>query len=289
MKTRLFILFIIINSIVFSQANTEVDLRWKLNKGDTVSYITIMQEIDTLEMTLDDDLLFTELSEISTGIEGKLDEFIELLRGSLQNFNLETIIYNEGENYHKVEMINTPEPDETDDSNDSEFEGIMKTMMTGVMLRGSVYENGEIHSFWVKTEQYNLLAMLCELPAKPVQPGDIWSLDVKLINNDQNFDCDSSYKINQVELTSVDVENNDTIATLEYNIAEYVSGVFSVPSFTGKSPKKKKTTLYVSLHAVARFSVSKGYWIYYDGVLSTKMTGISNTNGSQKLSLILKQ
>ena len=71
-------------------------------------------------------------------------------------------------------------------------------------------EDLESASFWVKSSQKNLIAIFFQLPAKPVKIGDKWSLDINLIANDQNFECDSAYKINEVTLTDIKKVNGET-------------------------------------------------------------------------------
>lgn len=166
---------------------------------------------------------------------------------------------------------------------------MMQSMTQGVMLRGSVYETGGIHSFWVKSAQKNLIALFFELPTKPVKVGDKWSLDINLITNDQNFDCDSSYKINEVTLADIKKINGETIAVLKYNIVEYVKGNFNTPSFFGSEGGQKETMMKFTHQGIAEFSVDKGRWINYDGIMSLEATGVMTANKKTKFTLIDEQ
>jgi len=158
-------------------------------------------------------------------------------------------------------------------------------MNQGVMLRGSVYAKGGVHSFWVKAQQKNLIAILFELPTQPVKVGDTWSLDVNLISNDQNFSCDSSYKMNTVTLTELKKVKGETVATLKYEIEEYVSGTFSTPMFKeggGGTP----TMMRFSHLGIAEFSVDRGRWISYDAIMSLDATGVLRSRKKTKFSLM---
>lgn len=82
------------------------------------------------------------------------------------------------------------------DSTANEMVDMMQKMSGGVMLRGAVYEDGSIESFYVKNDQRNLIALFFQLPDKAVRIGDTWSIDVNFISMDQNFKCDTSFKQN---------------------------------------------------------------------------------------------
>src|SRR5690606_18646859 len=107
----------------------------------------------------------------------------------------------------------------------------LQSMYQGVVLRGSVYETGPIHSFWVKNDQKNLIALFFQLPENPVKIGDKWSLEVNFIGNDQTFVCDNAYKTNEVTLTDIKEVNGEKIAVLEYNLIEFVEGSVEAPFF----------------------------------------------------------
>jgi hypothetical protein len=158
----------------------------------------------------------------------------------------------------------------------------MNKALTGVMLRGSVYEDGTIESFYTKNDQKNLLAMFFELPGKPVKVGDTWSISVHLISMDQNFTCDSSYRKNNVTLVGIENKNGEHFANLRYDIVEYVEGSFISPF----DNSKVETIMKVTFTAAAYFSLEKGRWVVFDGVMSQSSSGIMSSRSKQKLSLI---
>ncbi len=159
-------------------------------------------------------------------------------------------------------------------------------MSEGVMLRGSVYETGGIHSFWTKSNQKNLISIFFELPTKPVQAGDTWDLDINLISNDQNFECDSSYKINKVTMVDMKKIQGENIAVLKYDITEYVKGNFTTPSFGGNSGGQTETMMKFTYQAVAEFSIDRGRWISYDGIMTFAASGVMTANKKTKFTLI---
>lgn len=111
-------------------------------------------------------------------------------------------------------------------------------------------------------------------------------MDINLITNDQNFECDSAYKINEVTLNEIKTVKGETIAVLRYNIVEYVKGDFNAPAFFGKEGGMKESMMKFSHQGIAEFSVDRGRWINYDGIMSFEATGIMTANKKTKFTLI---
>ena len=112
-------------------------------------------------------------------------------------------------------------------------------------------------------------------------------MDINLISNDQNFRCDSSYKLNKVTLIDIKKINDETIAFLKYDIIEYVKGIFNSPGFFTGGSKQVETMMRFSHQAVAEFSIDKGRWIAYDGIMDFKATGIMKADKKTEFSLVV--
>lgn len=292
MKLRLTILLAVIATTAFGQRNQTVDLKWKIGENEKLNYATVMSDIDTSAIEIDFGGLFKSLSDnTKSGIKESKD-FFKKFNDAFKNLDYITTLSTEEDGV--IEIIMTTRPKEnvkeaeidSTDSKEAKILKMMQSMNQGVMLRGSVYETGDIHSFWVKSNQKNLIALFFQLPKNPVKIGDKWSLDVNLIANDQNFKCDSAYKINEVTLTDIKKVDGETVAVLKYNIVEYVSGDFNSPSFFGNKGGKKKTMMKFSHQGIAEFSIEKGRWITYDGILSMEASGLMTTNKKTKFTLI---
>src|SRR5690625_7738523 len=139
---------------------------------------------------------------------------------------------------------------------DSEIGGLesLFSIQSGVLFRCSVYETGGIHSFWLNSSQKNLIAIFFELPKNPVKIGDKWSLDINLISNDQNFECETAHKINEVELIDIKNINGERIAVLQYHIEEYVEGQFNSHTFFGCNRGDTETMMSYSYDCNAYYS-----------------------------------
>lgn len=292
MKLRFITLLSVIVTTVFGQRNQTVDLKWKIGENEKLNYATVMSDIDTSTIEMDFSRLFKSLSESTKSGMNESKDFFKKFNNSYKNLDYITTLSSDENGVIDIVMTTRPKENiqeaEIDSTNSKEAEilKMMQSMNQGVMLRGSVYETGDIRSFWVKSSQKNLIAIFFQLPAKPVKIGDKWSLDINLIANDQNFECDSAYKINEVTLTDIKKVNGETVAVLKYNIIEYVNGDFNSPSFSGNNRRIKKTMMKFSHQGIAEFSIDKGRWITYDGIMSLEASGVMTANKKTKFTLI---
>jgi hypothetical protein len=99
-------------------------------------------------------------------------------------------------------------------------------LLGSVQIRADVNNKGEIKSFWLERKQANMVALMFQLPPKPVKAGDSWPVDVNLISFDGNFICSYQDKKNLVTLVRIEKETGKRKAVLNYNITEKVSGKY---------------------------------------------------------------
>lgn len=273
------------------QATNPVYLKWKIGVKEQLKYMTAMDEIDSPELNVDLGRLFDQTGDslkIRTGIT---ESIFRQLRKAFQDKQYETTLSSSTGDIVDIlvtlkpqSSVQTEKEDSTEDIADN-LMNMAQTMNGGVMLRGSVYANGGIHSFWVKGDQKNLIALLFELPGKPVKTGDKWSLDVSLISMDQNFKCDSSYRKNEVTLVELRQTQDGQVAVLSYDIEEFAKGEFGGPMV---SKGKAATMMNISYRGLAEFSLDRGRWITYDGIMSINFTGLLSAKGKTRFSLVQK-
>jgi hypothetical protein len=290
MDKILTLVFVFLAIASFGQKKQKVDLDWKIGKEEKLSYLTVMSDIDTSSTQLNFGSLFKSFSD-STGKDmSQAKDFFKKLNAAFKNVNVVTTLTNKGGGVIDIVAVakqnkNELQSDTTNSKQDRMIK-MMKAMGQGVLLRGSVYESGGIHSFWTKTNQKNLISIFFELPTKPVQVGDTWKLDVNLISNDENFECDSSYNLNKVTLVEIKKIQGENIAVLKYDIVQYVKGNFSMSKLTGNGGEQTKTMMKFTHQALAEFSIDKGRWISYDGIMSLVASGVMTANKKTKLTLI---
>lgn len=284
----------------------EIELNWKLAEGDSLFYKTEMEPIEESSFSIDMDGVFDSFPDSTRGDSSKIDpkdivkDLSESLRERVNNLEMLSILSNSPDFddvidiemvSKKKEVIQEEQPDESSDRDVvDDIKDFTNSMLEGTMLRGSVNKDGSLHSFWVKSRQKNLLCMFFELPKGKLKKGDTWQLDnISYVGNDQNFRCRKAEKRNLVQLVDIKVVEGETIAVLEYDLYEFVSGEFSrFPIFSSEKAKEKPTTMYFAFKAKAEFSVDQGKWLNYSGILSTESTGFMESKEVQRISLIEK-
>ncbi|WP_204346650.1 hypothetical protein [Psychroserpens algicola] len=253
---RLLLPFLFIAFSVNAQQKEIVDLKWKIS--DTLTYKTVMKDIMVPQEESKSE------KQTDTLFGGKANDFFKKMQEQTANLKYETKLYPDKNGNIDIAMF--LKADKTD-TTETLFSGMAK-MNGNVVLRGKVSTEGELLSFYYKSSQTNLIAILFELPKEPIKVGDEWSLKVDLISMDQNFVADTLYRKNKVRLEKIIEQNGDKIAVIKYDIEEYVSGDFGnglMTMFAGESDKE--TYMKISHKATGLFSLNKGFWFEYDGIM----------------------
>ncbi|HLP94896.1 MAG TPA: hypothetical protein VK168_12715 [Saprospiraceae bacterium] len=291
MRTGLITLFTAISLTVFGQQNQTINLKWKIEKNETLNYLTEMSEIDTATYKAELGKILKSLSDSTVSGLKESKKLFKKFDEEFKNQNYIFTLSNKGEGVVDIVMVSKPKEQVKESKSDTTnhplkgFQKMTESLTKGVLLRGSVYETGGIHSFWVKSSQKNLISTFFELPKKPVKVGDKWSLDINLISNDQSFVCDTSYKINEVTLAAIRETKEDTIAVLKYNIVEYVEGNFESLSSLKQGVTNIKTTMKFHYQGISEFSIAKGRWISYNGIMGLESTGALKARQKSKFTL----
>lgn len=274
------------SSNCFCQQNGGYLMKWKIKHGEPLVYKTVLEEVDTanrrdidvsamakLFSGLDNDSLqrrsFKELNKVLTQSAHYLTT-LEKGKGNL----IDIVISDPDSTQMKAFMKFAPD--------DKEAKAMLSKMTAGAMLRGAITDEGQIASFYTKNDQKNMIAQFFELPGKPVKEGDSWPLTINYISMDQNFKCDSSYHENQVTVTHIGSQGGEHIVQLKYKVVEFVIGDFNSPF----GDKAIKTSMKFTLDAIADFSIEKGRWVDYNGVISMNSTGIMEAQTTKRIALI---
>jgi len=288
LRCSLCFLLLGISFSAFSQANDGYFLKWKLKPGEVIAYKTNMEEIDTAHHK---DFSMEGMMK-SIGVDSDFTTFnkaMKQLNKEMENAGFITYLKAKRRGIVDIEMVmkqDSAQKKEQDTSQETrnlkEAQAMMMKMSRGVVLRGAMYDDGTIESFYTKGEQKNLISMFFELPGRKIKLGDSWALNMNFISMDQNFICDSSYKKNNVKVIQIESRNNEHIITLKYDILEFVRGDFGSPF----SNEPVKTMMKMTYNAVAEFSLEKGRWVSYNGVMSLTATGIMTSQTTKKFALV---
>ncbi len=137
---------------------------------------------------------------------------------------------------------------------------IRKAFFKGVLRKDGVLLTSEGEDAWDPK-----INILFQLPEKPVAVGESWPLNI--VPGWQQTDNDSTI-INKVTLTNISVDSGDSIATLQYELQN-------------REPSGKT----MGFHGNAKFNISKGKWIAYNGILSQKNVGMLAMKQVQSIKL----
>lgn len=285
MKRLLALLVISFAVVASAQTGAPVRLRWKIAAQDTLRYQTIMDELDSQELKTNIKSISGALGDTSHSVD-KLDEMLDALATERGKQRYITTLSQRRPGVVDIVMSVIPEvgthPDTTAVSG---LAMMMRSLSGSVTLRGAVYDSGGIQSFWLKSMQKNLIALLFELPQRTVQVGDSWSLETSLIANDESFICDSARRMNKVTLVEIRKRGTESIAVLGYDISEYVAGQLKSQFFTGTSEGPQKITMDMSYQGLAEFSIDKGRWISYNCIMSVNEHGFMAGGSRTRFSL----
>lgn len=287
------VLAIFIVHTAIAQSGDAVLLKWKLQPKEVIAYKTLMEDMDTAsakDFKVNFGNLNRAMGDSTHDNQAEMIKIVSEMRKAATKNNYVTTLTRNDKGFFDVEMRLKPEPETKRATSDTgrnpvkEMMKMMGSMSNNVMLRGAINDNGTVQSFYVKNDQKNLVALLFELPDKPLKVGDKWSLDTHLISMDQNFKCDSSYRRNIVTLVDLRKVGSERIAVIKYNIFEFVLGDFKSPF----SSSDIKTSMGVGFTGIAEFSIDKGRWSLYDGVMTLKSTGIMTSDNTQRIKLFVE-
>ncbi len=270
-----------VDKVGLEKAETEYSLNWKIDDGEVVAFKTAMNPVEDTESSIsfDFDQLFTgndipiearqQLSDIKLP---RVFSMISILESnSHENISVKMI----------VDEIDLPE-NELDNEISEGFNELMGKMKGTVQLRGELTPDGAISSFYLEQEQRNVIAMFFELPTEPINIGDSWEIDVNCISMGNGFIATNAERVNHVEFSEL-IENSDgeSIAVLDYFIAETVEGDFQMPL----SDEAVPTTMTCTFLGQGFFLIEEGRWEQFAGEFAIKSTGIMNSEVAQHFAL----
>ncbi len=153
---------------------------------------------------------------------------------------------------------------------------------TRVLWKGALDESGRALAYDLSVVQRLALGLFFELPARPVRPGDTWSVDVDLLGRDEGFRPDKTQRWNQVTLRSLAPEKGaGQVAVLEYRLAQHEEG-----TQLDDEDRARPATRGAAFLGRAEFLVDRGTWRVFAGRLTTRMTGPAPLEEHRALALV---
>ncbi|MFN8396007.1 MAG: hypothetical protein U0176_15325 [Bacteroidia bacterium] len=145
---------------------------------------------------------------------------------------------------------------------------IIFMMQSPMELRGAINRTGAVTSFYLRQAQKNVLSLLVELPAFPVQVGDRWTNAAELVSTPHGFICKHSDYFNEAKLVELRSEGQDTVAVIQLRMKEAVSG--EVEGEYGPY------SLVVQHFAIVEFAIGQGRILKYSGLYDQRVVGFTN-------------
>jgi len=246
----------------------KVLLRWQVPAGEAIALRTWMTTLDPS----DDTIMAIDADQLAEGADLPREVREELNAFKVpESSSLTSILTALPSGNLSVKMV-PGKLSPTDLPGGEEDEGIAemaKEMKGTVQLRGEITDSGEIASFYLASQQKNLLALFFELPRDPVSVGDSWSLGVSLLAMGGGFICDRAARTNRVELVSLrEDEGGELLACMDYCIAESVRGRTPDPF----SSKTEEWSMAMAFVGRGEFLVRKGTWRRFAGRVHTSST-----------------
>jgi len=268
-KRFLPILTLFFYTVCEGQIADSVLLRWNIEPGERLTYLMFInqntltpEKSDTTQASINMKDIFYGPKEAYSGT----DTFICNLTQKRNN-----II--------DINFISVNESIRPTGADTSTAPMWMKLNSGDTVLRGSVYENGAIHSFYLTDIDY--LGFYFQLPAKKIKIGDSWPVDFNCIYFNEGFICDSAYKLNSVTLSDIKTIKNETVAIITYDLIEYAAG-----NDGGIFGEKRKILIEFKHKAIGQFSLTKGRWLSYEGTQEFISKGIMSSRTKNRISLI---
>ena len=257
-------------------------LRWKVPDGKALGLKTAMFPVDPASTTLlrfD----FKKLAE-GHGLPPIPDDAIATAFRMPQSYSMTTLLkpLPGGNLSAKIIVGDVQMPGGGGSEVEQTTAELMKQMEGTVQLRGEITDSGQVASFWLEQKQKNLLAVFLELPTAPVKVGQSWSLSVNFLEMGSGFICDKSGRANSVKLVSLSkTAGGDTVATMEYCLAESIEGKFRLPTGGADQP----CTMAMSFVGRGEFLVGKGTWQRFVGRMHIKATGVMTSDAQQHFAM----
>ncbi len=263
------LILLLILTVTFGQLTDEhVRINWKIKKKEIIAYRTIMSEIEETKFqgtnymnSLMDSLGLKELSN--------LFDFAELtkqLKKESENYETISTLQNSADLIY-VRMVR-----KLKDGTISTSTGFIDGITKGIQFRGYLSKKGDIYSYYLKSQQKNILALLFQLPSTKVKVGDSWSVDSQWFTADQSFKCEKAERVNQVTLEKLIIEKRDTIALISYNLRELMEGETQIPW----SKEVKKSRMTMTYKGVSEFNITQGRWEKFAVIMDLETTGLQN-------------
>jgi len=265
-KKTIFVIVLILSIIACSKEKHE--LRWKIPAEEVLIYKIQMETIDSLSSVPEEDMselvkMVAKMYGDSIEVPVNSEDIYQGLISSINSLSYFSILRQGADNEVKIDFITRMNKLYAQEK----YMDIFNKFIRKAVFKGNLSQSGELYGEDGNEVFDPKINILFELPEKPVSIGDVWSLNIKFAEQ-QNKKQKIKDTLNQVKFIDLIIEDNDSIAILEYQL-QGPENVGRALNYVGKG----------------KFNISKGRWISYTGVLTQKISGIISMKQVQKIKL----
>lgn len=236
----------------------QVQLRWKVENGP-LYYQTVLDVSSTTDFIIDNsDSTLVMINRESA------QQFFDLF-GKKPCY---TRLQGKGANVVEVKISQRLE----DSGLESEMIEAMRTELginENVILRGNVFSDGGMQSYFIENQQKSLLSAGFELPKKPVNKGDIWEIDFSCIDLKGLVITDTASRVLRVKADDIVIRGEDTIVVISYDLSEFMKARTRL-----RKDEFKEIGFWIKYAGRGEFSVTQGKWLDYNAVFTLETLGI---------------
>jgi hypothetical protein len=140
-----------------------------------------------------------------------------------------------------------------------------------VLLRGMVFADGGISTYFIENQQKSLLSAGFELPSKAISKGDTWGIDFSCLDLDGVIITDTISRKTLVKAEELEFIEGDTLVTISYDLSEFMQGKRQLTK-----DQFKEMGFAVKYIGLGKFSVQQGRWLEYNAVFTLETSGLMN-------------
>lgn len=264
---------------------TSYELNWKIEENQPIAYDVVMETSCCNSVDYGEVFNFGQ-SDRNKDEPSPFESMVEEFRDNQPTYSLASILEKKPNGNISVEiLLDNVEMPEQDASQQQWYGSMIQGMEGRVQLQGELTPEGEIASTYMAQQQKNLLALFFELPVKPAKVGDSWQIDLTCITlNSAQFKIENSERVNQVTLTEISkTPQGQTVAVLDYSIAEFVQGDQNIPFF---SDEPIPTTMDCRFLGQGEFLIEEGRWQSFSVENTVQSTGMVTSNVTRLFELV---
>lgn len=243
------------------QSTAQVRLQWKVTPANPLFYNVVLDLTNTSDFTIGDDDI-----PIKTITQEAAQNFFDLF-GKKPCY---AILRNKSHQLVDVKISQRLEDSGMDEKTLDAYRNQLG-LEENVLLRGMVYADGRISTYFLENQQKSLLSAGFELPNKTISKGDTWRIDFSCLDLDGIIITDTISRITLVKAEELEFAGRDTLVTISYDLSEFMKGKRQLTK-----DKFKEMGFDVRYAGLGKFSVQQGRWLEYNAVFTLETFGLMN-------------